>query len=139
MQRELSLRGVVEERVVERARPLGVELVDADHQPDPVLARDRPEPVRVRARELERLAVQERERLLGARRTPAGQGFRPHRARVGRDERLREDDEVRSAGHRLRGPFGDAGEGARTIEDRRLDLDARRRDGLAHQAQSGGV
>ena len=139
MKRQLALRGVVEKRVVERSRPLGIELVDADHEPDFVLARDRAEAVRIRAGQLERLAVQERERFLCARLGPAGQGFRPHRARVGGHEGLREDDQTGSGGGCLRCAIGDSVERAGPVEDRRLDLDAGCCHGLAHQAHGGGV
>ena len=130
VERELARRRPVEQRVVERSRPLRVGLVDADDEPDAVLARDRGEPVGVGARHLERLAVQERERLLRPRLGPAGERLRPRRGRVGGDEGLREDDELRAGGGRLRRPLGDPVDRAGAVEDRGLDLDAGGGDAL---------
>jgi hypothetical protein len=39
MERQLSLRRVAEQRVEQRPRPLGIDLGDADDEPDAVLAR----------------------------------------------------------------------------------------------------
>ena len=72
VERELALRRVVEERVVERARPLRVRLVDPDDEPDAVLARDRGEPVGVGARRA-------RATRGGAARTPPSRPARPSR------------------------------------------------------------
>src|SRR5262245_30962751 len=66
LERERAVGSVVEERVVERPGPLGVALGDACDEPGLVLVRDLPEPVRRLSGDLERLAREHRERLLGA-------------------------------------------------------------------------
>ena len=117
--------------------PLRIELVDADHEHDAVLLRDRGEAVRVGARDGERLPVEEREGGLRARVGPAGERLRPRRGRVGGHERLGEDDELGALSRGLGRPLGDAVDRARAVEDRGLDLDARDLDGVLHAQPIG--
>ena len=132
VERELARGRVVEERVVDRARTGGVDLVDPGDEPDAVLAGDRAQSVGIGARHLERLSVQERERRLRARIRPAGERLRPRRGRIGGNERLREDDEPRARCGGLGRAFREPVERRSSIEDRGLDLAARDGQRLAH-------
>ena len=103
VQRKPAVRPVVQKRVVERSRPLRVALVHAGDEPNLVLACNRAEAIRVRARHLDRLAGELRERALRARVGPPREELRPRGARIRRHERLGEDDELGTAGLRLGG------------------------------------
>ena len=95
--RERAVGGVVEQRVVERRGPRGVDLGDAGDDPDAVLPRGGADPRLGLARDGDRLAGEQRERLGCARLGPARERLRPDRGRVRGDERLREDEQLRAA------------------------------------------
>jgi hypothetical protein len=138
VERERALRVVVEERVVERPRPLRVDLGHAGHEPDAVLARDLAEAVGRRAGHLDRLLGETGEGRLRARVGPAREEPGPRRGRIGGDERLREDDELRARSGRLAGDLVQAREARLPVEDDGLDLSARDGDGTTHGAGSIG-
>ena len=135
VQRELAGGREGQQRVVERRPgPLGVDLVDADDEPDAVLLRRRTHPVDVRAGDLNRLACQPCERLLGRGGRPARELLRPDRRGVCGYERLGQDDELRALAGRLAGEPLELGERRVAVEDRRLGLDAGDGDRVAHAA-----
>ena len=99
VERQAALGVVVEERVVERAGALRVDLGDAGDEPDAVLARDFPEPVGGGAGNLDGFLGEPGERGFGARDRPSPpgawprpttdrQGGRPRGRRPGRRRRL---------------------------------------------------
>ena len=95
LERQCAVGRVVEKRVVEGARPLGVALGHAGHEPDLVLACDLADSVSRLSRHLDRLAGQHRERLLRPGLGPACEGAGPDRGRVGGNEGFGEDDQPR--------------------------------------------
>ena len=125
LQCEPAVGRVVQQRVVERPGALGVDLVHARDEPDPVLRGDLAEPVRRRPRHGDGLAREQPERGLRARIRPAGQRARPRRRRVRGDERLREDGELRACRGDLPGQLVQPVERALAVEDHRLRLHAR--------------
>ena len=132
VKRERAVGGVVEQRVVQRAGPLGIDLVDAGDEPHAVLACDCAEPVGVGPRHGERLAREQRERRLRTRVAPAGEVPRPDRGRVRGHVRLREDDQIGAAPRGLRGQPLELVERSCAVEDDRLRLHARDGDPVAH-------
>ena len=110
----------------------GVALGHAGHEPDLVLARDLAEPPLGRPGDLDRLAREQRERLLGALLGPAGERLRPDRGRVGGNERLGEDDQPRALARGLGRAGAELLDRRVAVEDDRLELGAGDGDGLAH-------
>ena len=132
VERERAVGRVVEERVVDRPRPLGLDLVHAGDEPDPELARARAEALLGRRADRDRVLRDARERLLRAGVLPAGERLRPPRRRIDRHERLGEDDELGSVARGLGGETLELVERPLAIEDDRLRLDAGDRDGAIH-------
>ena len=132
VQRERAVGRVVEQRVVERAGPLGVDLVDAGDEPDAVLARDRAEPVARRARAPRPTRARAARRPPSRRVRPAGERLGPDRRRVRGDERLREDDELRARAGGLGGQRRELVERRLAVEHDRLGLDAGDVHGFPH-------
>ena len=130
---ERSVGRVVEQRVVDRARLLGIDLVHAGDEPDAVFAGDLAEPALGIARHLERLAAQSSERLLRARIGPACERLRPARRRVRGHERLREDHELRAFARRLGGVRRELVDRPVAVQDHGLDLHARDANRFAHR------
>ena len=97
-----------------------------------MLAGDLAEPALRLARDLDRLAGEQRVGLLRALLGPARERPRPDRRRVGRDERLGEDDESRAVPGRLGRERRELVQGPLPVEDHRLGLDAGGGHGLAH-------
>src|SRR5207248_179594 len=129
---ELAGRRVVEERVVDRPRPLWLYLVDAGDDPDPELLRRRSDAPLGRGADCDRLLREAGERLLRTGRLPAGEGLRPERRRIDRNECLWEDDELRAFAGNLGGHLLELVERRLTVEHDRLDLDARDLDWALH-------
>jgi hypothetical protein len=134
LQSQGAVRRVVEQCVVERSRPLRVALGDAGHEPDLVLARDLGEPVGGLARNLERFPSEQGEGLLRARLLPPGQRARPDRRRIGRDERLRKDEQLGVVARGLGGQAAELLDRRVAVEDDWLGLEAGNGDRGPHGA-----
>ena len=121
---ERTLGVVAEERVVERPVVRRIDLGHADDDVHAARARGLSHAVGRVAGYLDGLTGEERERGLRLRIRPAGERLRPHRRRIGGDERLGEDDELRALRGGLGGSLGEPLDRGGTVEDDRLDLDA---------------
>jgi hypothetical protein len=136
VKRQAAVGRVVEQRVVDRARALGIDLVDPRDEPHLVLPRDLAQAVAGRAGHRDGLAREERERLLGAGLRPAGERLRPGGRRVDGDEGLREDDELCPVRGRGRCRRRELVERALAVQHDRLDLTARHAHRAPHAEQS---
>ena len=126
---------VDEQRVVERAARA---LVDPHREPDAIALGDLAQPVARRARHLNRLAHQARERRPGGGVGPGRQEAHPAVRRVAGDEGLGEEHELGAGRGRLSRERVEALERPVAIEDRRLGLDARDGDGAPHDGEPTG-
>jgi hypothetical protein len=131
VERELAVGPVEQECVVDRS---AVELVRTDGEPEPVLARDLPDPVGVGARDLERRARELRER--GLRVLAAGEEAHPPVRRVDGDERLGEEHELGAVARDFGGDLRDAVDRGVAVEQDRLGLGAGDSHGVAHAKAS---
>jgi hypothetical protein len=128
LEQKPSVCTVDEQRVVERPRPVRLDLRYTRREHDYVLARNVADPVGFWARDGDGLARDRREGCLRARRGPARQSLDPNRRGVYGYERLGKGDERRSV------PSGFGGQAAQFLERRvpvehnRLSLDTGRGD-----------
>jgi hypothetical protein len=129
---EPTARMVVEQGVVERAGTLGIDLRDAGHDPDAVLAGSLCDPKLRFSSHGHRLLRHLREGLFGTSVSPPGESLGPDRGRIHRDERFREDDERGSLLRGFRGQLRQLRHCRVAIEDHRLCLHTGDLDGRVH-------
>ena len=136
LERETPVGPVVQERVVEGAGALGIDLGDTRDEPHAVRLGGRAEAVGCRARHRNGLLRDAGEGRLRALVGPAGEVLRPGRGGIDRDEGFGEDDELGALTGSLGGQLLELLQRGVAVEDDRLGLDACGFDRAFHAADS---